>query len=120
MLKLKLLSHAGPIIWPLIGNALELAATDLKCPHLALAKLAKKYGNIVGFGFGPQYSVLLSGYEDMKKILKKPELCEFRFISPGVQDRSFNQNLGKHELLTSFSIQIFNTDTDNKVNTLFE
>jgi len=95
MLKLKPLSLAGPIIWPLIGNVLELAATDLKYPHLALVKLAKKYGNIVGFGFGSQYSVLLSGYEEMKELLRKPELCEFRFVPSGLQDRNLNQNLGK-------------------------
>jgi len=95
--------HAGPIIWPYIGNVLELAAADLKYPHLALAKLAKKYGNIVGFGFGPRYSVLLSGYEEMKEILKKPEVCEFRFVSAGVQDRSFNQNLGNNLIIISIS-----------------
>jgi len=68
---------------------------NAKYPHLALAKMAKKYGNIMGLGFGSTYSVVISGYEELREIFKKSETCEARFEFPYVKDRSFNKSLGK-------------------------
>jgi len=69
-------------------------ATDWKYPHLALAKMAQKYGNIMGLGFGSIYTVVVSGYEEMKEIFTKQETYD-RYPLPFVADRSFHKNLGK-------------------------
>lgn len=45
----------GPYRWPLIGNVVEMALADLKYPHKALGLMAKKYGDIMGLGFGVHY-----------------------------------------------------------------
>jgi len=49
----------------------------------------------MGLGFGMIYVVVISGYEEMKTILKKSETSEDRFEFPYVKDRSYNQKLGK-------------------------
>lgn len=77
-----------------------------------MAKLAKKYGNVMGFGFGVHYAVLLSGYEEMKDILKRPETCDSRFQFSYVEDRNFNKNLGNclnifYKLIVKFIQNLF-------------
>jgi len=85
----------GPTIWPVIGNALQLKAEGGVYPHVAFTKMSKKYGNLMGIGFGPAYSLVVSGYDEIKEILKKPETMD-RFEFPFVRDRSFNKTLGKY------------------------
>ncbi len=79
-----------------MGNVVEISLADAKYPHIALSKLAKKYGPVMGLGFGSTYSVVISGYEEMKDLLKRPELNEQRFAFPYVEDRNFNEKLGKY------------------------
>ncbi len=79
----------------MIGNVIEIRSANANYPHLALSKLSKRYGNIMGLGFGSTYSVVISGYEELKDIFKKPETCEARYEFPFVKDRSFNKSLGR-------------------------
>jgi len=72
--------------------------------HIALAKLAKIYGSIMGVGFGSQYCVVVSGHQEMEDIMKKSETCESRFEFPYVKDRSYNKTLGKEIQITAISL----------------
>jgi len=88
----------GPTIWPIIGNVFEIMAADRVYPHLGLAKMAKKYGNIMSIGFGSTYCVILSGYEEMMDLLKRTELTLDRLRHPYADERSFNKRLGNPSL----------------------
>lgn len=37
---------------PVLGSAIQLHRANPHYPHLALSKLAEKYGDIMSFGFG--------------------------------------------------------------------
>ncbi|XP_042360761.1 cytochrome P450 2K1-like [Plectropomus leopardus] len=74
----------GPRPLPLLGNLLEL---DLKTPSSTLYKLSKKYGSVFIFYFGPQKTVVLSGYKTVKEALvNHAEEFGGRYVDPIVHD----------------------------------
>ena len=42
----------GPLRLPFLGSAIQLHLANPRFPHLAVTKLAEKYGDIMTFGFG--------------------------------------------------------------------
>ncbi|XP_036590386.1 cytochrome P450 1A2-like [Trichosurus vulpecula] len=57
----------GPWAWPLIGNILTLG----KNPHLALAQLREKYGDVMQIQIGSTPVLVLSGLETIRQALVK-------------------------------------------------
>lgn len=43
--------NVGPLRLPVLGSLIQLHLAS-KLPHLALAKIADKYGDMFSFGFG--------------------------------------------------------------------
>ncbi|XP_036590375.1 cytochrome P450 1A1-like [Trichosurus vulpecula] len=77
----------GPWAWPLIGNILTLG----KNPHLALAQLREKYGDVMQIQIGSTPVLVLSGLETIRQALVKqgddfkgrPDFYSFSLISDG-------------------------------------
>lgn len=44
--------NVGPLRLPVLGSTIQLHLANSKLPHLALAKIADKYGDMFSFGFG--------------------------------------------------------------------
>ncbi|KAJ6646619.1 Cytochrome P450 2J4 [Pseudolycoriella hygida] len=84
----------GPIRIPVLGSVLTLYRLNPTYPHLALAKLAQAYGDIVTFGFGMQTAVAVSSYEAMKDLFKLQDTNLSRHQFSFVSDRNYGQNLG--------------------------
>ncbi|XP_010624914.1 cytochrome P450 1A1 isoform X1 [Fukomys damarensis] len=90
-------SPPGPWGWPLIGHMLTLG----KNPHLALTRLAKRYGDVLQIRIGSTPVVVLSGLDTIRQALVRqgddfkgrPDLYSFTFISGG-QSMTFNPDLG--------------------------
>lgn len=90
-------SPPGPWGWPLIGHILTLG----KNPHVALAKLSQKYGDVLQIRIGTTPVVVLSGLDTIRQALVKqgddfkgrPDLFSFSFISDG-QSMTFSPDSG--------------------------
>lgn len=42
----------GPMRLPVLGSVIQLHRANPQSPHMALTKLAEKYGDIMSFGLG--------------------------------------------------------------------
>lgn len=62
----------GPRPWPLIGNLLELDST---APHVALTRLAGRYGPVFGLQLGSVFTVVLADAELIRQALRSESLC---------------------------------------------
>ncbi|NXK49747.1 CP1A4 protein, partial [Chauna torquata] len=88
----------GPRGWPVLGNVLELR----KDPHLALARLSRRYGDVMEVTIGTQRVLVLSGLETLRRALVKqgedfmgrPKLHSFKYISDG-QSLAFSPDSGE-------------------------
>ncbi|XP_054858681.1 cytochrome P450 1A5-like [Eublepharis macularius] len=88
----------GPKGYPLIGNVLDLG----KNPHLALAKMSQKYGDVMQIHLGTRPVIVLSGLDTIRQALVKqggdfmgrPDLYSFRYISDG-QSITFGHDSGE-------------------------
>lgn len=77
----------GPQSLPLIGNVMELGLN----PHLSLAAMSKKFGQVFKIHIGTRPVVVLSGSETVRQALIKqgddfagrPDLHSFRYINDG-------------------------------------
>nr|XP_020659499.1 cytochrome P450 1A5 [Pogona vitticeps] len=77
----------GPRGYPLIGNILDLG----KNPHLTLAQMSEKYGDVMLITLGTRPVLVLSGLETIRQALIKqgddfvarPDLYSFQFIADG-------------------------------------
>ncbi|XP_075792210.1 cytochrome P450 2J2-like isoform X1 [Pelodiscus sinensis] len=56
----------GPLPLPFLGNLLHL---DAKRPHIAIEKLAEKYGNIFSMQLGNLKFVIVNGFQLVKEVL---------------------------------------------------
>ncbi|XP_051838201.1 cytochrome P450 1A1 [Antechinus flavipes] len=91
-------SPPGPWAWPLIGNILTLG----KNPHLALAQLREKYGDVMQIQIGSTPVLVLSGLETIRQALirqgddfkGRPDLYSFSLIEDG-QSMSFGIDTGE-------------------------
>ncbi|XP_031812457.1 cytochrome P450 1A1 isoform X2 [Sarcophilus harrisii] len=91
-------SPPGPWAWPLIGNILTLG----KNPHLALAQLREKYGDVMQIQIGSTPVLVLSGLETIRQALirqgddfkGRPDLYSFSLIEDG-QSMSFGPDTGE-------------------------
>ncbi|XP_047396189.1 cytochrome P450 1A2 isoform X2 [Sciurus carolinensis] len=109
-------SPPGPWGWPLIGHVLTLG----KNPHLALAKLSQKYGDVMQIRIGTTPVVVLSGLDTIRQALVRqgddfkgrPDLYSFTLVTDG-QSLTFNPDSGPvwaarkrlaQDALKSFSI----------------
>ncbi|XP_004875681.1 cytochrome P450 1A1 [Heterocephalus glaber] len=87
----------GPWGWPLIGHALTLG----KNPHLSLARLSERYGDVMQIRIGSTPVVVLSGLDTIRQALVRqaddfkgrPDLYSFTLISDG-QSMTFNPDSG--------------------------
>ncbi|KAM5291737.1 cytochrome P450 1A1-like [Ctenodactylus gundi] len=90
-------SPPGPWGWPLIGHVLTLG----KNPHLVLAKLSEKYGDVLQIRIGTTPVVVLSGLDTIRQALVRqaddfkgrPDLYSFSLISDG-QSMTFGPDSG--------------------------
>uniref|UniRef100_A0A4X2KUM6 Cytochrome P450 1A n=1 Tax=Vombatus ursinus TaxID=29139 RepID=A0A4X2KUM6_VOMUR len=88
----------GPWAWPLIGNILTLG----KNPHLALARLREKYGDVMQIQIGSTPVLVLSGLETIRQALVRqgddfkgrPDLYSFSLIADGYS-MAFNPDSGE-------------------------
>ncbi|KAM9804250.1 cytochrome P450 1B1 [Neosynchiropus ocellatus] len=76
----------GPIPWPVIGNAAQLG----KSPHLALTRMASRYGSIFQIKLGSRTVVVLNGDAIRQALVKqgpefagRPDFTSFQYISNG-------------------------------------
>uniref|UniRef100_A0A3B5LV85 Uncharacterized protein n=1 Tax=Xiphophorus couchianus TaxID=32473 RepID=A0A3B5LV85_9TELE len=77
----------GPFAWPVVGNAMQLG----QMPHITLAKLAKKYGNVYQIRLGCSDVVVLNGDQAIHQALiqhstefaGRPNFVSFQMISGG-------------------------------------
>jgi len=67
---------------------------DTKYPYRQLIGLSRKYGDLMSLGFGVHYAVVISSYEIMKDVLKRPETNMDRFSFQFTQHRTNDKNLG--------------------------
>lgn len=80
-------SPPGPLGWPLIGNAAQLG----RVPHLALARLAKRYGEVFQLRLGRWPVVVLNGDRAIRQALvhqgaafaDRPPFPSYRAVSDG-------------------------------------
>ncbi|XP_005393602.1 PREDICTED: cytochrome P450 1A2 isoform X2 [Chinchilla lanigera] len=90
-------SPPGPWGWPLIGHVLTLG----KNPHLALARLSARYGDVLQIRIGSTPVVVLSGPDTIRQALVRqgddfkgrPDLYSFTLITDG-QSMAFNPDSG--------------------------
>ncbi|XP_069313558.1 cytochrome P450 1A1 [Eulemur rufifrons] len=90
-------SPPGPWGWPLIGHVLTLG----KCPHLALARLSQRYGDVLQIRLGSTPVLVLSGLDTVRQALVRqgddfkgrPDFYTFTFISGG-QSMTFSPDSG--------------------------
>ncbi|NXD30082.1 CP1A5 protein, partial [Spelaeornis formosus] len=88
----------GPRGFPMVGNALELR----KDAHLALARLSRRYGDVMEVRIGTRPVLVLSGLDTIRQALVKqgedfmgrPDLYSFRFIANG-QSLAFSPDSGE-------------------------
>ncbi|KAL8196937.1 UNVERIFIED_CONTAM: Cytochrome P450 1A4 [Gekko kuhli] len=88
----------GPRGYPLLGNILDLG----KNPHLALAQMSQKYGDVMQVHLGTRPVLVLSGLDTIRQALVKqgedfmgrPDLYSFQFISEG-QSLTFGHDSGE-------------------------
>ncbi|XP_073070341.1 cytochrome P450 1B1 isoform X1 [Manis javanica] len=77
----------GPFAWPLIGNAAALGPA----PHLAFARLARRYGDVFQIRLGSCRVVVLNGERAIRQALvqqsaafaDRPPFASFRVVSGG-------------------------------------
>ncbi|ELK14773.1 cytochrome P450 1B1 [Pteropus alecto] len=77
----------GPFAWPLIGNAAALGPA----PHLAFARLARRYGDVFQIRLGSCPVVVLNGERAIRQALvqqgiafaDRPPFASFRVVSGG-------------------------------------
>lgn len=98
---------------PVLGSVIQLHRADSRYPHVAMAKLAQTYGDIMSFGFGMQtagtnlfsitlwqliikFLVVCSSFESMKNIFQRVDANSHRYEFPYVFDRNYGKNLGKN------------------------
>uniref|UniRef100_A0A8C8SRB2 Cytochrome P450 1A n=1 Tax=Pelusios castaneus TaxID=367368 RepID=A0A8C8SRB2_9SAUR len=89
----------GPRSYPLIGNVLELGRSN---PHLTLAQMSQKYGDVMQIRIGTRPVLVLSGLDTIKQALVKqgedfmgrPDLYSFRHIADG-QSLTFSTDSGE-------------------------
>uniref|UniRef100_A0A8C8Z5E3 Cytochrome P450 1A n=1 Tax=Prolemur simus TaxID=1328070 RepID=A0A8C8Z5E3_PROSS len=90
-------SPPGPWGWPLIGHVLTLG----KSPHLALARLSQRYGDVLQIRLGSTPVLVLSGLDTIRQALVRqgddfkgrPDFYTFTFISGG-QSMTFSPDSG--------------------------
>ncbi|XP_069910755.1 cytochrome P450 1A1 [Oryctolagus cuniculus] len=87
----------GPWGWPLLGHVLTLG----KNPHVALARLSRRYGDVFQIRLGSTPVVVLSGLDTIKQALVRqgddfkgrPDLYSFSFVTKG-QSMIFGSDSG--------------------------
>nr|P00187.3 RecName: Full=Cytochrome P450 1A2; AltName: Full=CYPIA2; AltName: Full=Cholesterol 25-hydroxylase; AltName: Full=Cytochrome P450 isozyme 4; Short=Cytochrome P450 LM4; AltName: Full=Cytochrome P450-PM4; AltName: Full=Hydroperoxy icosatetraenoate dehydratase [Oryctolagus cuniculus] len=87
----------GPWGWPLLGHLLTLG----KNPHVALARLSRRYGDVFQIRLGSTPVVVLSGLDTIKQALVRqgddfkgrPDLYSSSFITEG-QSMTFSPDSG--------------------------
>uniref|UniRef100_A0A8B9QP66 Cytochrome P450 1B1 n=1 Tax=Anas platyrhynchos TaxID=8839 RepID=A0A8B9QP66_ANAPL len=80
-------SPPGPFAWPLVGNVLQLG----RLPHLAFARLARRYGAIFQLRLGSRRVVVLNGEAAIRRALVglgshfagRPNFPSFGLVSGG-------------------------------------
>uniref|UniRef100_A0A8D1LWV0 Cytochrome P450 1A n=1 Tax=Sus scrofa TaxID=9823 RepID=A0A8D1LWV0_PIG len=90
-------SPPGPWGWPLLGHVLTLG----KSPHLALARLSQRYGDVLQIRIGCTPVLVLSGLDTIRQALVRqgddfkgrPDLYSFTLVSDG-QSMTFNPDSG--------------------------
>ncbi|XP_064020036.1 cytochrome P450 1B1-like [Pogoniulus pusillus] len=77
----------GPFAWPLVGNALALG----RLPHVALGRLAQRYGPVFQLRLGQRPVLVLSGEPAIRRALVglgsrfagRPDFPSFQLVSGG-------------------------------------
>ncbi|XP_046930366.1 cytochrome P450 1A1 isoform X1 [Lynx rufus] len=90
-------SPPGPWGWPLLGHVLTLG----KNPHLVLARLSQRYGDVLQIRIGSTPVLVLSGLDTIRQALVRqgddfkgrPDLYSFTLISEG-QSMTFSPDSG--------------------------
>ncbi|CAL8110294.1 unnamed protein product [Orchesella dallaii] len=76
---------------PILGNILNITS-QLKIPALAMAKLAKIYGDVMYVKMGMNEAVVFSSHEAAKEIFNCDQAND-RVVAGFVRDRNLNQNM---------------------------
>uniref|UniRef100_A0A2K6F0Z4 Cytochrome P450 1A n=1 Tax=Propithecus coquereli TaxID=379532 RepID=A0A2K6F0Z4_PROCO len=90
-------SPPGPWGWPLIGHVLTLG----KSPHVALAKMSQRYGDVLQIRIGSTPVLVLSGLDTIRQALVRqgddfkgrPDFYSFTFVTNG-QSLTFSPDSG--------------------------
>uniref|UniRef100_A0A8C5K312 Cytochrome P450 1A n=1 Tax=Jaculus jaculus TaxID=51337 RepID=A0A8C5K312_JACJA len=112
-------SPPGPWAWPVLGHVLTLG----KSPHVALARLSRKYGDVMQIRLGSTPVVVLSGLDTIRQALVRqgddfkgrPDLYSFTLISNG-HSMTFNPDSGPEwaarRRLAQNALKSFSTASD--------
>nr|XP_045016585.1 cytochrome P450 1A2-like [Jaculus jaculus] len=112
-------SPPGPWAWPVLGHMLTLG----KSPHVALARLSRKYGDVMQIRLGSTPVVVLSGLDTIRQALVRqgddfkgrPDLYSFTLISNG-QSMTFHPDSGPvwaaRRRLAQDALKSFSTASD--------
>jgi hypothetical protein len=78
-----------------LGSIPQMMMEDMAYPYRQMMGLRRKYGDLMSVGFGVNYTVVISSFELMKDVLKRPEATLERFRFQFTDQRTDGKNLGK-------------------------
>ncbi|XP_012496026.1 PREDICTED: cytochrome P450 1A2 [Propithecus coquereli] len=112
-------SPPGPWGWPLIGHVLTLG----KSPHVVLAKMSQRYGDVLQIRIGSTPVLVLSGLDTIRQALVRqgddfkgrPDFYSFTLVSDG-QSLTFSPDSGPvwaaHRHLAQNALSAFSIASD--------
>ncbi|XP_077477747.1 cytochrome P450 1C1 [Stigmatopora argus] len=105
----------GPFAWPVVGNAMQMG----QMPHITLAKLAKKYGNVYQIRLGRSDIVVLNGDRAIRQALiergrefaGRPNFPSFQMISGGrsLTFTNYSKEWKAHRKIAQSSLRAFSS-----------
>uniref|UniRef100_A0A3Q0S8L7 Cytochrome P450, family 1, subfamily C, polypeptide 2 n=1 Tax=Amphilophus citrinellus TaxID=61819 RepID=A0A3Q0S8L7_AMPCI len=105
----------GPFAWPVVGNALQLG----QMPHIAFARLAKKYGDVYQIRLGCSDVVVLNGAKVIRQALiqhstefaGRPNFVSFQAVSGGksITFTNYSTQWKMHRKIAQSTIRAFSS-----------
>ncbi|KAE8289787.1 Cytochrome P450 1B1 [Larimichthys crocea] len=105
----------GPFAWPVVGNAMQLG----QMPHITLAKLTKKYGNVYQIRLGCSDIVVLNGDRAIRQALiqhstefaGRPNFVSFQAVSGGksMTFGNYSKQWKMHRKIAQSTIRAFSS-----------
>lgn len=105
----------GPFAWPVVGNAMQLG----QMPHITLARLSQKYGNVFQIRLGCSDVVVLNGDKAIRQALiqhstefaGRPNFVSFQVVSggKGMTFTNYSKRWKMHRKIAHSTIRAFSS-----------